>query len=189
MTTSSLLFDAILANYGNLDPNFLPEAHRIMDAAKTEGVLLRLLGALAFHIHCPKFSYMQQMLGRSFSDIDFASYSKESSRINKLFSGLGYQNDPRVRALFGSRLVFYDTSGTSRHCDVFLDKLEFCHDIIFQNRLELEEPTVPSAELLLEKMQIVKRERKDIIDTVMLLENTRLASRTMTRLTEAISHA
>ena len=140
-----------------------------MDAAKKEGVLLRLMGALAFHMHCPKFSYMQEMLGRTFTDIDFASYRKEISGINTLFAGLGYQSDLRVRALFGSRLIFYDTGGTSRHCDVFLDKLEFCHDIVFQDRLEVDDPTIPLAELLLEKMQIIKLNEKDAIDTIMLL--------------------
>ena len=169
MTISSCFYVVTLARYGSPHPDFVQEAHRITDAAKAESVLLRVLGALAFHIHCPKFSYMQEMLGRSFTDIDFAAYRKESSRINKLFAELGYQNDPRVRALFGSRLIFYDNSGTNRHCDVFLDKLEFCHDIIFENRLELDNPTVPLAELLLEKMQIVKLNQKDIIDTIMLL--------------------
>jgi hypothetical protein len=140
-----------------------------MDSAKAEGVLLRLLGALAFHIHCPKFSYMQEMLGRTFTDIDFASYRQESSRITDLFTKLGYQYDARVRALFGSRLVFNETSGTNRHCDVFLDKLEFCHDVDFEGRLEVDDPTVPLAELLLEKMQIVKLNQKDAIDTIMLL--------------------
>jgi hypothetical protein len=158
-----------LAKYGPARPDFLEEVHRILDAAKTEGVLLRLLGALAFQVHCPKFSYMQEMLGRTLTDIDFASYRNESSRIDTLFAGLGYQHDVRVRALFGSRLVFDDTSGTGRHCDVFLDKLEFCHDVVFQDRLEVDYPTVPLAELVLEKMQIVKLNEKDAIDTIMLL--------------------
>jgi len=159
----------VLARSGNVLPDFLEEMQRIMETAKTDDVLLRLLGALAFHIHCPKFSYMQEMLGRTFTDIDFASYGKESSRISKLFAKLGYQIDPRVRALFGSRLIFYDGSGTGRHCDVFLDRLEFCHDVDFQDRLEADYPTIPLAELLLEKMQIVKLNEKDVIDTIMLL--------------------
>jgi hypothetical protein len=158
-----------LAKQGSAQSDFLEEVNRIMDAAKAKGVLLRLLGALAFHIHCPKFSYMQEMLGRTFTDIDFASYRKESDRINNLFAELGYQNDPRVRAIFGSRLIFYETSGTNRHCDVFLDKLEFCHDVAFEGRLEVDYPTIPLAELLLEKMQIVKLNQKDAIDTIMLL--------------------
>ncbi|MGD0178154.1 MAG: hypothetical protein ABSC50_15160, partial [Candidatus Bathyarchaeia archaeon] len=72
-----------MARYGDVRPDFLDEVHRILDAAKAEDVLLRLLGALAFHMHCPKFSYMQGMLGRTFTDIDFASYRKESSRITE----------------------------------------------------------------------------------------------------------
>lgn len=35
--------------------------------------------------------------------------------------------------------------------------------------MEVDEPTVPLAELLLEKMQIVKLNEKDVIDTIMLL--------------------
>lgn len=62
--------------YGTVHPEFVGEAHRIVNAAKNEGVLLRLLGALAFSIHCPKFSYIQQMLGRSFTDIDFGVLQK-----------------------------------------------------------------------------------------------------------------
>jgi hypothetical protein len=50
-----------------------------------------------------------------------------------------------------------------------LDKLEFCHDIDFKNRLEVDYPTIPLVELLLEKMQIVKLNQKDVIDTIMLL--------------------
>jgi len=158
-----------LSKYGTARPDFVEEANRIVDAAKNESIILRLLGALAFNIHCPKFSYMQEMLGRSFTDIDFASYHQESSKINKLFVALGYQYDVRVRTLFGSRLVFYDAGGTDRHCDVFLDKLEFCHDIDFEGRLNVDYPTIPLVELLLEKMQIVKLNEKDAIDTIMLL--------------------
>ena len=162
--------------YGTVHPEFVGEAHRIVNAAKTEGVLLRLLGALAFSIHCPKFSYIQQMLGRSFTDIDFTSYRKQSAKIIKLFSDLGYQEDLHVTTLFGAnRLVFYDKSG-KRHCDVFLDKLEFCHDVIFHGRLELDEPTVALSELLLEKMQIVKLNEKDAIDTIMLLREHEVGS-------------
>jgi len=165
-----------LAKYGDARPDFLEETNRILDAAKKEGVLLRLLGALAFHIHCPKFSYMQELLGRTFTDIDFASYRRQSPGISKLFVDLGYQYDVRVRALFGSRLVFYDASGTNRHCDVFLDKLEFCHDIDFQDRLDVDYPTLPLVELLLEKMQIVKLNEKDIIDTIMLLREHQIGA-------------
>jgi len=159
-----------LPKYGTSLSDFREEANRILSAARAEGILLRLIGALAFNVHCPKFAYMQQMLGRSFSDLDFASYGNQAGRISRFFPELGYKEDFMVTRLFGrGRLLFHDQSEAKRHCDVFLDKLEFCHDITFQGRLEIDDPTVPLAELLLEKMQIVRLNQKDIVDTVMLL--------------------
>jgi len=157
------------SKYGSIRSDFLEEAGRIVHAAQAENVHLRVVGALAFRMHCPRFAYMQERLGRAFTDIDFASYSNQSSKISKLFLILGYEEDFIVSRLYGrGRLLFHDHKN-KRHCDVFLDKMEFCHDIIFGDRLERDEPTVPLAELLLEKMQIVKLNEKDVIDTMMLL--------------------
>jgi hypothetical protein len=58
---------------------------------------------------------------------------------------------------------------TGLHLDVFLDKLEFCHTIPWKGRLETHEATIPLAEMLMQKMQIVQINEKDIIDTIMLL--------------------
>ena len=55
------------------------------------------------------------------------------------------------------------------HVDIFLDKLEMNHDVSFQNRLELDPLTIPLVDMLLEKMQIVHLEEKDMVDTTMLL--------------------
>ena len=41
--------------------------------------------------------------------------------------------------------------------------------IYWNNRLEIDNPSIPLAEMLLEKMQIVQINEKDIIDTMMLL--------------------
>ena len=41
--------------------------------------------------------------------------------------------------------------------------------IPWNGRLEVDSPTIPLAELLMEKMQIVKINEKDVIDTIMLL--------------------
>jgi hypothetical protein len=53
--------------------------------------------------------------------------------------------------------------------DVFYEKLDFCHVVPWNGRLEVDSPTIPLAEMLLEKMQIVKINEKDVIDTIMLL--------------------
>ena len=56
-----------------------------------------------------------------------------------------------------------------RHIDVFIDRLDFSHVLPLTGRLEADSPTLPLAELLVEKMQIVQLNEKDIIDTIMLL--------------------
>jgi hypothetical protein len=149
--------------------NFIDKGLEIIRAAENRKIQLRILGALAFSIHCPKFGYIQRILNRTFSDLDFASYKQYSSDIASLFADMGYTEDFMIRRLYGTRrLVFNEVDGNG-HCDVFLDKLYFCHEIPFVGRLENDHPTVPLAELLLEKMQIVRIERKDLIDTIMLV--------------------
>jgi hypothetical protein len=70
---------------------------------------------------------------------------------------------------FGTPVYFGDAPDIGIHADVFLDKLEFCHTIGWNGRLEMDAHTIPLAELVLEKMQIVEINEKDIIDTIMLL--------------------
>jgi hypothetical protein len=148
---------------------FKEEALRIVEACRSTGVVLRLLGALAFNIHCKKFGHLQELLGRALTDIDFASDGRYRDAIVKLMTSLDYKEDFMVSRLFGAGRILFHHNVNGRRCDVFLDKLEFSHDIPFNGRLEADYPTVPLAELLLEKMQIVKLNEKDVIDTIMLL--------------------
>ncbi len=145
------------------------EIRRIMNAAWDRRMTLRLLGALAFYFHCPAFAHLQEQLGRALTDIDFAARAENAPHIRTLFKDLGYEEDFMVTHLFGTgRLLFHDRIN-ERHIDVFLDKLEFCHDVVFKERLEVDRITIPLAELLLEKMQIIQLNEKDVIDSIMLL--------------------
>src|SRR3989304_9627033 len=56
-----------------------------------------------------------------------------------------------------------------RPADVFFARLPFSHTIPLDGRLEADSPSLPRAELLLEKMQIARINEKDLIDTIMLL--------------------
>jgi hypothetical protein len=44
-----------------------------------------------------------------------------------------------------------------------------CHVVRFNNRLQVDTPTIPLAELTLEKLQIIRINEKDIKDMLMLL--------------------
>jgi hypothetical protein len=161
-----------MGKYGNILEDFYSERTRILGALAQEEnkhVIMRLIGALAFRTHCPKYGTIQDKLGRKFTDFDFVSYPRFVRDIRRLLSELGYQEDKQVTQLFGERrMLFYDPA-FDRHVDIFFNSLEFCHPINFIGRLEVEELTVPLAELLLEKMQIVQINEKDLIDSVMLL--------------------
>jgi hypothetical protein len=149
---------------------FENEVRRIVAAGNDAGVALRLLGSLAFQLHCPAFGGLQAKMGRAYTDIDFASYQKQSRPIRDLLTGpLGYTEDREVFINSeGSRAIF-ENPANGLHVDIFFDKLDFCHVIRWDGRLDVDSPTLPLAELLLEKMQIVKINEKDVIDTIMLL--------------------
>jgi len=161
-----------MGTHGEIRPDFFEERTRILEALEDEEnrhIILRLIGALAFRTHCPKFGQWQEALGRAFTDIDFASYRRFFPDIQRLLTGLGYNEDKMVSRLFGeSRMLFHDPFN-GRHIDIFFDELHFSHTVPLAGRLEADSPTLPLAELLLEKMQIVQINEKDVIDTIMLL--------------------
>jgi hypothetical protein len=151
------------------DQEFIVYANNIVSEAERQGAIVRLLGAVAFHIHCPKYGYFQEQAQRHFTDLDFAAYFSHNDAIRKSFSKLGFVEDREVAVVFARQRLIFNMPDTDLHVDIFFDKLDFCHPIPWSGRLEVDSPTIPLAELLLEKMQIVEINPKDIIDTIMLL--------------------
>lgn len=161
-----------MGKYGEILEDFYSERTRILNALKDEPyehIIMRLIGALAFRTHCPQYGYLQDELGRKFTDFDFASYPRYARGITKVLSELGYQEDKPVTQLFGERRMLFHDPVFGRHIDVFFNALEFSHHLSFVGRLEVEQVTLPLAELMLEKMQIVQINEKDLIDALMLL--------------------
>jgi hypothetical protein len=148
---------------------FIKQAHHILDEANQRNITLRLVGALAFHIHCPAFNYIQKESQRYFTDVDFMAYVEQKSDIEKMFAEMGYREDPRIKTVPGLRRSIFFTRDHAWHSDVFYDVLDFSHEVNFKGRLKIDYPTISLVDLLLEKMQIVKINEKDVIDTIMLL--------------------
>jgi hypothetical protein len=148
---------------------FESELKRIMEASNDAGLLLRVIGSLAFQMHCSTYGYLQAAMGRAYTDIDFAAYRKQSREIKSLVSGLGYVENREVYIISEGNRSIFENSQNGLHLDIFFDKLDFCHIISWEDRLESDSPTIPLSELLLEKMQIVKICEKDVIDSIMLL--------------------
>jgi hypothetical protein len=151
------------------EEEFMKKANGVLEEAKKRGVTLRLLGALAFRSHCPAHKSMQYSLQRILTDIDFAGHSREAAKVQKLFLDLGCSENQMVMRLFGrERRIFYYPD-SEIHSDVFFDKLKFCHDIDLSKRLDIDYPTISIADLLLEKLQIVEINEKDLVDSSMLM--------------------
>jgi hypothetical protein len=148
---------------------FEAELDRILDASEAAGVVLRVIGSLAFQMHCTKYGYLQAAMGRAYTDIDFAGYRKQTREVQGLMKSLGYEEIREVIIMSEGDRSIFNHQDSSLHVDVFYDKLDFSHIISWNNRLEVDSPTIPLAELLLEKMQIFQINEKDIIDTIMLL--------------------
>jgi hypothetical protein len=148
---------------------FENELKRILKASDEAGILLRVIGSLAFQMHCPQFGYLQAAMGRAYTDIDFGAYSKQTKQITEMMTSLGYKDNREVFIVSEGERAIFDKREAGLHVDVFYEKLDFCHAIYWKDRLETDSPTIPLAELLLEKMQIVQINEKDVIDTIMLL--------------------
>lgn len=170
---SVLLSEALALNTNSGTTfEFEGEAVRIVDEAKKENLTLRVLGATAFRIHSPNNLKVHDQLTRAISDLDFMGYSKERDKIERFFTErLGYAavHAALTPGLFAGRCIFINKSGGNSHADVFLDKLEMNHVIDFKGRLEIDYPTITLADLLLEKLQIVHINEKDIKDSILLL--------------------
>jgi hypothetical protein len=145
------------------------EADRILDVAGGAGLTLRLVGSMAVLRRCPNHAVLLASADRVYRDIDFAGRKEEARDLHALLTGLGYAEDREVFVVSeGARAIFGGaTNGV--HVDIFYEKLDFCHAIPLKDRLHIDAPTLPLAELLLAKMQIVKITEKDFIDTIALL--------------------
>jgi len=148
-------------------PDIVQETQRVLDAATENGVVLRLLGGLAIRFHCPSATH--RSLGRKYVDIDFMALRKQSRDIKRLFAELEYVPRDRFNALQGDKRLIFNDIENGRRVDIFLETFEMCHKFDFKNRLTIDNPTIPLADLLATKLQVVEitdREYKDVIALV-----------------------
>jgi len=151
------------------DDSFVGEALRIVEKAESQGVKIRIMGAVAIRLHATRMLGQSQTLKRDITDIDFVGYSEQKAKIEDLVVKSGYDelHGGLTPGLLMNRLIFNSKEG--KHIDIFLDQLQMCHVIDFRDKLDLDYPTISLAYLILQKMQIVRINEKDIKDTLALL--------------------
>jgi len=152
--------------------DFIEEALRIVEEGAKRKIPLRLMGGFAIRLHCQSGERLYELLDRKPAyDLDFVTYGKYRPVMKKFFAELGYAPMVSMALMFGTgknRAVYKDEKH-NRSVDIFYDRLEMCHVLEFKNRLELDNPTITLADLLLQKVQICKINEKDIKDIIILL--------------------
>jgi hypothetical protein len=150
----------------------LAESLRIVRVAGEHGLHVRLIGGMAIRAHSPAWPARTRRVD---ADIDFATRSRDRAAVYRLLEAEGYTPDRRHNALFGQKQAYFVDEARRRPVDVIVDRLEMCHVLEFGDRMALSRPTLPLAELLLSKLQIVKINRKDVLDALALLAEHPLA--------------
>jgi hypothetical protein len=145
-------------------------AHSLLYAAGEAGLTLRLLGSVGCRLHCEGRLAAFDALGREDPpDLDFAAPARDRTALRGLFAKLGYDEDRDMMVAMEGRRYAYRSHVDNLHVDLFINKLEFCHPIDVTKRFDLDSPTLPVADLLLSKLQIVEINQKDLIDLVVLV--------------------
>jgi hypothetical protein len=139
-------------------------AIQTVEAARRDGVPLKLLGGQAIRYLTPDFPPRR----RGDQDIDFASVAGASRPVTELLTGLGFEGDRRFNNLHGHRQLYF-RSPEGIPVDVIMNRLNMCHVLEFSGRIDRLPMTLDVSDLLLSKLQVVRQTEKDVHDIVYLL--------------------
>ena len=150
---------------------YLEEARHLTDEAQKQGIILRVMGPIALHYYFPDYvdlyRSMERLGDRVFTDIDYAAYGKSRNKLVPFFEAHGYELEKRAAMLSGgTRMIFFGAKIPM--IDVFFDKLDYNHPIDYRGRLEIHPHCVSLADLMLQKLQIVQINDKDLKDAMLL---------------------
>lgn len=148
--------------------NPIEEGDRLLEAAVDAAIELRLTGGVAIAKICPSATE-HPLLRREYSDIDFVGRSRASGHIERFFDEIGYRADVDFNSLHGEHRLFFTDLDRNREADVFLDEVRACHVLDLRERLDVWPGTVPPADLLLSKLQVVETNEKDFQDIFAIL--------------------
>ncbi len=143
------------------------EGRRIVSLAAARGIEVRLFGGVAVAISCQAVGH--PALRRTYKDVDLATGREHKRHLERFLAAIGYVPAREFNALHGrTRLLFADPVN-GRPLDVIVDHFAMCHSLDLRPRLRLQGSTLPTADLLLMKLQVVETNERDLQDAVALL--------------------
>ncbi|MFN8163547.1 MAG: hypothetical protein U0R26_06895 [Solirubrobacterales bacterium] len=152
---------------GTPEPDLAGEAIRLLSAAEDKGISTRLIGGMAIRLITGE--RLDPAFVRDIADLDFVVARKGGSKLGELLAASGYQPEAEFNALNSARRMLFWDPAHGRQVDVFVGGFEMCHVRPLADRLEQRPQTLPAAELLMTKLQIVELNAKDRADAFALL--------------------
>jgi len=157
------------------------DAVSLVDEARDRDIVLRVIGGMGIYIHCHRHhaevAEVYRKVGRLghslLGDLDLIAYSSQRKDVVGFLEKKKHLvPNIRFNFMFGFKRMIYVKTGYYE-IDVFFDKLQYSHDILFgskreQGRLELDFPTISLTDLALSKLQIHRITMKDLVDVGLL---------------------
>lgn len=153
--------------------DIVKEMNRLIDAASAKNIQLRAIGGLAVQAHDRK---NHPLFRREFGDLDFVIASKQRREFEAFMPEVGYGPHKQFNLLNGAHRQIYYHNESDMKIDIFVGDFFMCHKIPLEDRLHGDPVTIPLAELLLSKTQIVELNRKDAFDVINLLFNNEIGA-------------
>jgi hypothetical protein len=153
--------------------DLVAEMNRLIDAERANQIHLRAFGGLAIYAHS---QHDARFFHRDSPDVDFMVPRGERHKLELFFQQMGYSPHKQFNLLNGSHRQIYHDEVTGHRIDILVGDFEMCHKLPMDDRLHVDPITIPLAELLLSKAQIIQLNRKDAFDIISLLLNNDLGS-------------
>jgi hypothetical protein len=154
---------------GDGQMDLVAEAEQLVQAGAEKGTVVRMLGGIAIAMRCP--TARTPTFARQYSDLDAVVSQRDRNSVDVVAAEIGLEADRAFNAQRGNERRCYHRSDGLK-LDVFVETFSMCHDVPFSaDRLSLDDRTVPLAELVLTKAQIVELTDKDACDLFVVFQD------------------
>jgi hypothetical protein len=145
------------------------EAQRLLEEAHVLDLPLRASGGIGIRLRSPGEELFRRLGRDAFNDIDLIGASSHRRECLAFLTAHEYEVDRDLLLSADGRRYLFSRENPEGKIDLFMDRLEMCHTLELRSRLDIHRYTIPLADLLLQKLQIVDITHKDIVDICALL--------------------
>jgi Uncharacterised nucleotidyltransferase len=157
-----------------IEPDIEAEARRLLDEVAARDLRARLIGGMAIRLLAG--DRLHPAYRREIRDLDFVLPRRDGRPMEALLADAGYAPEKEFNALNGHRRLLFRDEEHGRQVDVFVESFEMCHRLPLTERLDARADTLPAADVLMTKLQIVHLNPKDLGDVYALLLSHEVAA-------------